>query len=145
MSRGIWRGSVVCLKCRVRDPVFQGESIGIFCIEIVYIRKFLREMNRSGYRVSKLCSLMDTIYIKWAPSLFWGSASCCAYFIKVRKNRPSQQLFEVFIYILYIFPVHVSALAGHLQAKYTIFLRSYFTHNGSVDFVRQYLPNMCNK
>jgi hypothetical protein len=29
---------------------------------------------------------------------FWGSASCCACFIKdIRKNRPSQQLFKEFI------------------------------------------------
>jgi hypothetical protein len=28
--------------------------------------------------------------------------------------------------------LHVSALAGHLQAEYTIVLGSYFTHKGSV-------------
>jgi hypothetical protein len=34
-------------------------------------------------------------------------------------------------FIFYIFlPLHVSALAGHLQAEYTIILGSYFTHNG---------------
>jgi hypothetical protein len=36
-------------------------------------------------------------------------------------------------FIFYIFlPLHVSALAGHLQAEYTIILGSYFTHNRSV-------------
>jgi hypothetical protein len=36
-------------------------------------------------------------------------------------------------FILYIFlPLHVSALAGHLKAEYTIVLGSYFTHSGSV-------------
>jgi hypothetical protein len=36
-------------------------------------------------------------------------------------------------FIFYIFsPLHVSALAGHLQAEYTIILGSYLTHNGSV-------------
>jgi hypothetical protein len=31
-------------------------------------------------------------------------------------------------FIFYIFPLHVSALAGHLQEEYTIILGSYFTH-----------------
>jgi hypothetical protein len=36
-------------------------------------------------------------------------------------------------FIFYIFlPLHVSALAGHLQAEYTIILGSYLLHNGSV-------------
>jgi hypothetical protein len=42
------------------------------------------------------------------------------------KNRPSQQLFKLFI-LYFILPLHVSALAGHLQAEYTIFSGSYFT------------------
>jgi succinate dehydrogenase hydrophobic anchor subunit len=36
------------------------------------------------------------------------------------KNRPSQQLFKVFYFIFYILSLHVSALAGHIQAEYTI-------------------------
>jgi hypothetical protein len=36
-------------------------------------------------------------------------------------------------FIFYIFlPLHVSAIAGHLQAEYTIILGSYLTHNGFV-------------
>jgi hypothetical protein len=38
----------------------------------------------------------------------------------------------VYFTILYILPLHVSALSGYLQAEYTIILGSYFTHNGSV-------------
>jgi hypothetical protein len=38
-------------------------------------------------------------------------------------------------FIFHIFlPLHVSALAGHLQAEYKIILGSYFTHSGSVVF-----------
>jgi hypothetical protein len=36
------------------------------------------------------------------------------------ENCLSQQLFKVFIYI-YILPLHVSALAGHLQAEHAKF------------------------
>jgi hypothetical protein len=44
--------------------------------------------------------------------LFWGSASCCAYFIKVirrtvPRNNSSRCLF-----------IYVSVLVGHLQAEY---------------------------
>jgi hypothetical protein len=38
---------------------------------------------------------------------------------RLLKNRLSQQLFKVFIYT-YILPLHVSALAGHLQAEHTM-------------------------
>jgi hypothetical protein len=48
---------------------------------------------------------------------------------RIIKNRPSQQLLKVFIYIL--LPLHVSALVGHLQAEYTTISGSYFTYNGS--------------
>jgi hypothetical protein len=51
--------------------------------------------------------------------LFWGSAPCCVYFIKVfgRTVPRYSCLKSLFIYIS---PLHVSAIAGHLQAEYTI-------------------------
>jgi hypothetical protein len=53
--------------------------------------------------------------------LFWGSASCCAYFIKVTgRTWKNKYLRCLFIFIL---PLHVSALADHLQEEYTIIFR----------------------
>jgi hypothetical protein len=48
--------------------------------------------------------------------------------IIVLRNNFSRFLFD-------ILPLHVSALAGHLQAEYTIILGSYFNYNGSVVFL----------
>jgi hypothetical protein len=48
------------------------------------------------------------------------------------KTRLSQQLHGVYCIFCTFLTLHVSALVGHLQAEYTIILRSYFTHNESV-------------
>jgi hypothetical protein len=59
--------------------------------------------------------------------LFWDSASCCAYFIKVIRRTVLRNNFQGVYFILFcILPLHVSALVGHLQAEYTIILGSYF-------------------
>jgi hypothetical protein len=60
--------------------------------------------------------------------LFWVSASCYAYFIKVigRTVPHNNYLRCLFIFIL---PLHVLALPDHLQAENTILLGRY---NGSV-------------
>jgi hypothetical protein len=42
-----------------------------------------------------------------------------------------QGVYSYFIFYIFL-PRHVSAIAGHLQAEYTIILGSYLTHNGSV-------------
>jgi hypothetical protein len=43
-------------------------------------------------------------------------------------KEPSFNNFSMCLfYVFYILPLHVSALAGHLQAEYTIILGSYFT------------------
>jgi hypothetical protein len=57
--------------------------------------------------------------------LGWGgSASYCAYFIKViRRTVPRNNSSRFLFYIS--LSLHVSALAGHLQAEYTIILGSY--------------------
>jgi hypothetical protein len=68
----------------------------------------------------------------WASRfLFWGSASCCAYFIKaigktVPRNNSSLCLF------MFISPLRVLALAGHLQAEYTIIFGKLPHYNGPV-------------
>jgi hypothetical protein len=63
--------------------------------------------------------------------LFWSSASCCVYFMKVfgrtvPRNNSSRCLFYM------ILPLHVSALVDNPQEEYTINLGSYLTHNGSI-------------
>jgi hypothetical protein len=63
--------------------------------------------------------------------LFLGSASCCVYYQGYYKCCPSQQLYKMFIPI-YLLPLHVLALVGHLQVEYTIFAGSYCTYNGSI-------------
>jgi hypothetical protein len=68
----------------------------------------------------------DVMHVVWCKRLvvFWGflflsSASFCTYFIMVigRTVPRNNCLRCLFIFIL---PLHVSALAGHLQAEYTI-------------------------
>jgi hypothetical protein len=55
------------------------------------------------------------------------------YSIKVtRRTVPCNNSSRCLFYILYFFLLHVSALAGRLQAEYTIILGSYLNHNGSV-------------
>jgi hypothetical protein len=50
----------------------------------------------------------------------------------LEKPRLTTTLQGVY-FIFYIFlPLHVPALADHLQAEYTIILGSYFTHNRAV-------------
>jgi hypothetical protein len=48
------------------------------------------------------------------------------------KNRPSQQLFKVFILYFMYFASKCFGPTGHLQVEYTIILGSYLTHYGSV-------------
>jgi hypothetical protein len=58
----------------------------------------------------------------------------CSIFFKVigRTVPRNNHLSCLFIFIS---PLHVSALDGHLQVEYTIFSGSYLTHNGSVVLV----------
>jgi hypothetical protein len=49
----------------------------------------------------------------------------------VIRETVSRNNFSYFIFF-YLFPLHVSALVGHLQAEYTIILGTYFTHDEPV-------------
>jgi hypothetical protein len=54
------------------------------------------------------------------------------YLIKVIRKAPPSYNFKRFLfYVLYILPLHVSALIGHLQAEYTI-ISGTTSYNGSV-------------
>jgi hypothetical protein len=63
--------------------------------------------------------------------LIWGSACCCAYFIKVIGRTVLRNNFLECLFI-FISPLQVSALAGHLQAQYTIIFGKLPHYNGSV-------------
>jgi hypothetical protein len=59
---------------------------------------------------------MGKLFLKYISFLFWGSASLCAYFMKVIRRLSLATALQGAYFIFYIFlPLHVSALAGHLQ------------------------------
>jgi hypothetical protein len=65
--------------------------------------------------------------------LFWGPAPVAPTLSSLLEEPSLSSTLQGVYFIFYIFlPLHVSALAGHLQAEYTTILESYLTHNGSV-------------
>jgi hypothetical protein len=78
-------------------------------------------------------------------------ASCCTYFTKfVRRSVPPNNFSRCLFYIF--LPLHVSALAGHLQAEYTIIPGSYlttdqlglFSVSGDKDYISIYGAQLSN-
>jgi hypothetical protein len=76
---------------------------------------------------SKLPSFLDNLII--LNSDYWFGLT--TKIIKVIGRTVPRNNFLRCLFI-FISPLHVSALAGHLQAEYTIFSGSYLTQNGSV-------------
>jgi hypothetical protein len=62
--------------------------------------------------------------------LFWGSSACCGYFIKVIGRTVPRNNFPRCLFTFFS-PVHVSFLAGHLQAEYTIIFGKLPHYSGS--------------
>jgi hypothetical protein len=96
-------------------------SMGWICFSYASSRLlWMNELNNKSYTFFQMstaetlsCTDYEIVF------LFWGSAACCSYFIKVigRTVPRNNCLRCLFIFIL---PLHVLALAGHLQAEYTI-------------------------
>jgi hypothetical protein len=141
VERPLWlKDRSVVYSCSWASPAqsFVSESIGTH--DHTLLSQIWDFNNREGQAPVFISPLeqgnptlkYQTVFFLVFLFLFLGSASCCAYFIKVIREIVPRDNSSWCLFIFYIFvPLHVSALVGHLQAAYTTISGSYFTYNGS--------------
>jgi hypothetical protein len=136
-SRSVYWSNFICHVLCICDQVWYFSQT----YHISFCRHWKKRTAFKFYSVYSVCKSMHVIVVcikcickKIPEFLIWGSASCCAFFIKiigrtVLRNKCLRRLF------IFISPLQVSALTGHLQAEYTIIFGKLPHYNGSVVFV----------
>jgi hypothetical protein len=128
------------IKSRVNnwDTDMKLSFVLIFSLGI--LRKFIWVFHNWSWRLVLTSSIIKQ------GILFWGSASCCAYLIKVNRRNPSlATIFQgVFNFIFTTCRYMFRPFLAIFRRKYTIIIsESYLNYNGSVGFLLAPIYYIC--